>query len=106
MAFNFNGQTTITNSQIGDNNIYYNELVINDIWKNIEDIFEQKANELKNDSYLCYFFNESKKYASNKNKNGLIIFFERYTKDFLKNVFYNISSTGIITLLDKIGIHI
>lgn len=106
MEFIFNGNNQIINSQMGENNIYNNEIQVNDVWKKIENIFDQKANELKNDSDLCYFFDESRKYAYEKDKNGLMIFFERYTKDFLKNVFYNIASTGIITLLDKIGIHI
>lgn len=106
MAINFNGQTNILYSQIGDNNTYYNESFTENDWKNIENIFNQQLMELDNNSDLYYFFSESKKYASDKNEKGLKIFFQKHSVEFLKNVFYNMSSTGIIALLAKIGISI
>lgn len=106
MVINFNGQTTIEKSQFGDNNTYNNESFIENDWEKIEDIFNQKLMELDNNSDLYYFFSESKKYASNKNENGLKNFFQKYSVEFLKNVLYNMSSTGIIALLAKIGISI
>ncbi len=74
--------------------------------KNIENIFSQKLGELDSDSDLYYFFNESKKYASDKNEKGLKEFFQKHGIEFLKSVFYNRFSAGIITLLAKIGISI
>lgn len=106
MAFNFNGQTTIINSQIGNNNAYYYELLTDNDWKSIENIFDQKLKKLKNDSDLHSFFKESKKYASNKDTKGMKILFEKNCTEFIKNVFYNMASTGIIALLSKIGIFI
>ncbi|MDE7340783.1 MAG: hypothetical protein K2N80_09545 [Lachnospiraceae bacterium] len=111
MEYNFNGQTTIINSPIGNNNTYhnntyYNEPLTDDDWKNIEKIFDLSLKEMSNDSYLHSFFNESKKYASNKDKKGLKNFFEKNCTEFIKNVFYNMASTGIIALLSKIGIFI
>lgn len=106
MAINFNGQTTILNSQIGDNNTYYNGSLTENDWKSLEHIFEQKIDEFHSDSDLYRFFNESKKFVSDKNKEGLKNHFKKNCTEFIKNVLYNMASTGILTLLSKIGIYI
>lgn len=107
MAINFNGQTIIIDSQVGDHNTMYNNksLTEND-WKMIEQIFDQKLKELTDNSELHHFFDESKKYASNKDKVGLQFHFKKNCSEFVKNVLYNMASTGIIALLSKIGITI
>ena len=109
MEINFNGNATINNSSIGNNNAVYNtaynnESLTDNDWKSIENIFDQKLKELGNDSDLRYFFSESKKLASTKDKKGLKYHFKNDCTDFIKNVLYNMASTGIITLLSKIGI--
>lgn len=107
MAINFNGQTTIINSQIGNNNTaYYNDSLTEDDWKNIEIFFDQSLKEMSNNSDLYHFFNESKKCASDKNATTLKQHFKKNCTEFIKNVLYNMASTGIIALLSKIGVAI
>lgn len=107
MAINFNGQTTITYSQIGDNNTaYYSHSLIENDWKNIEHFFDKSLKEMDNDSELYYFFNEAKKCASDANATALKHHFKKSCTEFIKNVLYNMASTGIIVLLSKIGIFI
>ena len=105
MEFNFNGQTTVINSQIGNNNTYNNNSLAENDWENLREIFSQLLQEMRNndsDSYL--FFDESIKYTFNKDKKGLKNHFKKNCTEFIKNVIYNMASTGIITLLSKIGI--
>lgn len=104
MAINFNGQNTIINSQIGDHNTYYNNSLTENDWENLEKIIDQLLKELSDNSDLCCFFNKSKKYASTKNEAGLKDHFKKNCTEFIKNVLYNMASTGIIALLSKIGI--
>lgn len=104
MEFNFNGQTNIINSQIGNNNTFNNEPLSENDWKNIENFFDQKLKEVGTDSDLCHFFSKSKTYASDKNTKGLKEFFEKNCNEFIKNVLYNMASARIITILSKIGI--
>lgn len=105
MAINFNGQTTIINSQIGDNNTaYYSDSLTENDWKNIEHFFDKSLKEMDNASELYYFFNESKKCASDKNATALKHHFKKNCTEFIKNVLYNMTSTGIISLLSKIGV--
>lgn len=107
MAINFNGHTTIINSQIGDNNTtYYNDSLTENDWKNLERFFDQSLKEINNDSNLYRFFSESKKCASDKNTVALKDHYKRNCTEFIKNVLYNMASTSIITLLSKIGIFI
>lgn len=105
MAINFNGQTTIINSQIGNNNTaYYNDSLTEDDWKNIEHFFTKSIKEIDNDCELYDFFNESKKYASDKNAVELKHHFKKNCTEFIKSVIYNMASTGIISLLSQIGV--
>ena len=111
MAINFNGQTTIIDSQIGDkntyhNNVYYNEPLTENDWKKIEKFFIQSLKEMGNNPDLHNFFEDSKKYASSKDNRGLQNHFKKNCTEFIKNVLSNMASTGILTLLSKIGIHI
>lgn len=105
MAINFNGQTTIISSQIGDNNTaYYNDSLSESDWKIIENNFNQLLKEMSKESDMYHFFETSNKYISSKDAVGLKNHFKKNCTEFIKNVFYNMASTGIISLLSKIGI--
>lgn len=105
MAINFNGQTTIINSQVGDNNTaYYNDSLTENDWKNIEIFFDKLLKEMGNNSELYYFFHESRQYASDKNTATLKQHFKKNCTEFIKNILYNMASNEIKTLLSKIGI--
>lgn len=106
MTFNIT-QCNITDSQIGENNIIYKtESLTENDWICLERLFEQKLKEFNPNSEQYQFLNKSKKYISNKDKNRLINFIKKHSIDFLKNVFYNISSTEIVKLISKIGVFI
>lgn len=104
MAINFNGQTTIINSQIGDNNTaYYSHSLTENDREKIH-FFDKTLKEMDNDSELYDFFNESKKCASDKKATALKHHFKKNCTEIIKNVLYNMASTGIISLLSKIGV--
>ena len=49
---------------------------------------------------------EGKKFVSDRDENGIKNFVKIHLNEFSKNIFYNITSAGIIALLSKIGIPI
>lgn len=108
MKCKFDKYTTITNSQIGDNNTYNNtynsKSLSEDDWDKIEKAFDQLLNKMCNNPDLHRFFDNSKKYASNKDQKGLKDYFKKNCTEFIKNILYNVASTEIITLLAKKGI--
>lgn len=112
MENNFN-QCNMNHIQIGGSNnvMYYAptnniELLTENDWKYIEQIFEQKLQELKNGTNSYRFLQESKKYISKRDDVSLKKLIKEHNREFLKNIFYNITSTEIIKLLAKIGIFI
>lgn len=78
--------------------------ITKDLWKEIEDIFDRESKKSENDDDLRIFFENSKEYASNEDKVGLENLFKEKGKGFMENVFCNIASSGILKLLNIIGV--
>lgn len=105
MEFKFE-QCTIQNSQIGNKNTMYSNSMTDDDWEKIENIFKQKMDEIKSDSNTYGLLYEGQKYIAAKNEKGIKNFVKDHAIELSKNIFYNITSASIITLLSKIGIYI
>lgn len=110
MEYNFN-QCNMDRIQIGGNNnvmnnapTYNMETLTENDWKYIEQIFEQKLQEIKSGSNSYRFLDESKKYICKRDETSLKNLIKEHSREFFKNIFYNITSTEIIKLLAKIGI--
>ena len=66
-----------------------------------------KQNVMNNAPTNSYrFLNESKKYISKRDDVSLKSLIKEHSHEFLKNIFYNITSAEFIKLLAKIGIFI
>ena len=104
--FNFDN-CTLNNSQVGDKNFMsISNPVINKDWEELEKFFESKLQMLEKDTIYYFLAKEAEDYTKKRDKKGLKDFIQKYASEFASGIFCNIASTGIINILERLGIQI
>lgn len=104
MEFNISN-CSINASQIGNHNKMKNyEPITNEEWERLESILERKIETLDKKSIYYFLAKEANDYTLKKDHEGLKVLLKKYATEFASGIFCNIASTGIWTILSKLGI--